>query len=439
MMSDMLFEHFEHWRDRWGWVIGAFIIAAITARYRMVRPQRPPRIFHFVGLAMGLGIGSLLFIPAVPRIITALRLLVIARAPMETSGPFPVATADISLQSVTTSDPAILVQIWYPTVSSPAAVAKLPDSTVRPLSSKVLDQSRLASAEQQFPLLLYAPINGGRRDDNASTAAELASHGYVIMAIDDIDLDIHPSSDASEFPPLVFDYSSAEAFKRFLQIGDRKVRREAERALTALDRLTACATADWRAHVRFDQVGFFGFSFGGATAAEASTFDPRVVAAANLDGSLFGQAAAKGLEAPYMFFLVKDDVFPEPQQLQSPEPGERYYAMFAEQDLSKAVRLVNRRDGFGFRIRNAYHENLSDLTFSRRSFFKSWLGVNPYRVKSIRDAYLLAFFDTYLRGMSSPLLTQSPSPFHEVEILKANQYWLDEATKRTHQAARSQN
>ncbi|MGA3340637.1 MAG: hypothetical protein ABSD11_08405, partial [Methylocella sp.] len=139
------------------------------------------------------------------------------------------------------------------------------------------------------------------------------------------------------------------------------------------------------------------------------------------------------------FFLVKDDVFPEPQQLQSPEPGVRYYAMFAEQDLSEAVRLANRRDGFGFRIRKAYHENLSDLTFSHRSFFKSWLGVNPYRVKSIRDAYLLAFFDTYLRGMSSPLLTQSPSPFHEVEILKANQYWLDEATKRTHQAARSQN
>lgn len=384
-MSDMLFEHFEHWRDRWGWVIGAFIIAAITARYRSVRPQRPPRIFHFVGLAMGLGIGSLLFIPAVPRIVTALRLFMIARAPMETSGPFPVATADISLQSVTTSDPAILVQMWYPSASGPAAVVKRTDATVPPLCSKVLDQSHLASAEQQFPLLLYAPMNGGRRDDNASTAAELASHGYVIMAIDDIDLDIHPSSDASEFPSLVFDFSSAEAFKQLLQIGNRKVRREAERALTALDRFTACANAAWRTRVRFDQVGFFGFSFGGATAAEASTFDPRVAAAANLDGTLFGQAAAKGVETPYMVFLVKDDIFPEPQQLQSPEPGERYMAMLAEQDLSEVVRLANRPDGFAFRIRKSYHENLSDLIFSR-SFFKSWLGVNPYRVKSIRDA-----------------------------------------------------
>jgi hypothetical protein len=152
-----------------------------------------------------------------------------------------------------------------------------------------------------------------------------------------------------------------------------------------------------------------------------------------------GQAAAGELETPYMVFLIKDDTFPEPQQLQSAEPSERYSATFAEQDLREAVRLANRPDGFGFRIRTSYHENLSDLIFSR-SFFKTWLAVNPYRVKSIRDAYLLAFFDAYLRGRSSPLLlTQSPSPFPEVEILKANQYWLNEAAKRTRQAAHSPN
>jgi hypothetical protein len=48
---------------------------------------------------------------------------------------------------------------------------------------------------------------------------------------------------------------------------------------------------------------------------------------------------------------------------------------------------------------------------------------------------LLAFFDTYLRDKASPLLTQSPSPFDEVEILKGNQYWLNEAAKSKAQSA----
>ena len=439
-MPDLLFEHFEQWRDRYGWISGAIILmTAIAVMIPRNRSARPRRIFRFVGLAMGIGIGSLLFIPALPRIVTALQLLVIARAPMGTSGPFPVATADISLPSATSGDPAILVQIWYPTASSSLAVAKPPKSMVPPLCSKVLDQGRLAGAGQQFPVLLYAPGNGGLKDDSASTEAELASHGYIIVAIDDIErAPKFLNSMGENLPPLVFDFSSDEALERFFQTGDRKVRREADQALAALDRLTECANANWRARVRFDRVGFFGFSFGGSVAAEASTIDPRVAAAANLDGALFGRAAAGGLDKPYLVLLIKDDLFPEPRQLRSPEPSERITAMLAEKDLRKEARLANQQDGFGFRIRTSYHENLSDLIFSR-SFFKTWLAVNPYRVKAIRDAYLLAFFDAYLRGMPSPLLTQSPSPFHEVEIMRANQYWLNEVTKSPAQAAASQN
>jgi len=93
--------------------------------------------------------------------------------------------------------------------------------------------------------------------------------------------------------------------------------------MTALDRFEACANADWHARVHFDRVGFFGFSFGGATAAEAGTFDPRVVAVANLDGSLMGHAAFGALEKPYMAILTGDDLFPSPRQLGSSHPYTR--------------------------------------------------------------------------------------------------------------------
>jgi dienelactone hydrolase len=170
----------------------------------------------------------------------------------------------------------------------------------------------------QFPVLLYAPANGGAKDDNASTTAELASHGYVVMAIDDIDRDPRSPTATDDWQPLTFDFSSAEAFKTTLRIGDRKVRRQAEKALTALDQLNACANADWRTRIQFDRIGFFGFSIGGSTAAEAGTFDPRVVAVANLDGWLFGRAAFGALDKPYLVILTENAVFPMPRQLQSP-------------------------------------------------------------------------------------------------------------------------
>ena len=146
---------FETWRDRYGWVIGALILmAALAVMAAQYFSARPPRILHLAGLAFGLAIGGLFFVPAVPRLVTALQQLFIARAPMDTSGPFPVATADIALPTAAAGDPTILVQIWYPTAGSPSAASKPPESTVPPLCSKVLDQSRLAGAEQKFSLLL---------------------------------------------------------------------------------------------------------------------------------------------------------------------------------------------------------------------------------------------------------------------------------------------
>ena len=428
---------FEYWSDRYGWIIGALIlmtaIALMIVRYRLARP---PRMLHLAGLAVGVAIGGLLFIPEVPRLVIALRQLVIARAPTGTSGPFPVAAVEAALPSSTAGEPAIPVQIWYPVAGDPSAAVSRSGPS---LCSKGEDHLRMAVSQKQFPILLYAPMNGGARDDNASTTAELASHGYFVMAIDDIDRDPRPSATADEnMQPLTFDFSSAEAYNTTLRIGDRKVRREAKRALMALDRLKTCVNAKWSGQVRFDRVGFFGFSFGGSTAAEAGTMDPRVAAVANLDGSLFGRSAVGELNKPYMTFLVRDDVFSKPEILQSPDPNERYAAILTDHDLREEVRLANQPDGFAFRIPKSYHENLSDYIFSR-GFFKTWLLVNPYRVKEIRDAYLLAFFDRYLRDMPSPLLTQSPSPFDEVEVLKGNGDWLDEAAKSSAQSKAESN
>ncbi len=431
--------NFDHYMDRYGWMIGALIIlTAIVISIVQYRSMLPTRAFTLVALAAGLGIGCLLFVPSVPRILTALRHFVIAQAPTATSGPFQVTAVNAALLASAANDPAIFVQIWYPTAANLPATGLLSHAAAPVACSRVLEVRRLSDSRSRFPILLYAPWNGGVKDDNASAAAELASHGYVVMAIDDIDRDPRSPTAEDDWQPLAFDFSSAEAVKTTLRISDQKVRRQAEKALTALDRLKACASADWRARIQFDRIGFFGFSFGGSTAAEAGTFDPRVVAVANLDGWLFGRAAFGALDKPYLVILTEDAVFPGPRQLQSPSPSKRFEAVLTARDLCEEVRLANRSGGFGYHLLESFHENLSDAIFSRR-YSKSWLLTNPYRIKAIRDAYLLAFFDTYVRNRPSPLLTRSPSPFRGVEVLKANEHWLKEAAKSASQSSAGSN
>jgi hypothetical protein len=71
-------------------------------------------------------------------------------------------------------------------------------------------------------------------------------------------------------------------------------------------------------------------------------------------------------------------------------------------------------------LHGSRHDSFSDAIFSRGSV-KAWLLTNPYRIKSIVNAYLLAFFETYVRGIPAPLLAQSPPPFREVEALTATE------------------
>jgi hypothetical protein len=60
-ISDM---NFYHWRDLYGWIIGALIIlTAIVIIIVQYRAMRPTRSFTLVALAAGFGVGGLLFVP----------------------------------------------------------------------------------------------------------------------------------------------------------------------------------------------------------------------------------------------------------------------------------------------------------------------------------------------------------------------------------------
>ncbi|HVV93707.1 MAG TPA: hypothetical protein VHD15_09835 [Hyphomicrobiales bacterium] len=409
----------DQFRDRFGWMIGVAVLA-VTLGLLVVewRDERPGRLAGAGATAvLGLLLGGLLFVPALPRLAAAVELFA-GRMPPPPSGPLPVASLDLTLPPPAEGGAPIVARLWLPATTAglppPGCVAAL--AALRP------------AGNARVPIVLYAPAIDGTRDQNSLAAADLASHGYAVLAIDDISHDpLPPGADAETVATqkLVLDFSTLDAYAATVRRGGEKTRLEAEKALAALDRLQACATAlpdlAWRERLDFAKVGFFGWSFGGSTAAEAEAIDPRVVAAVNMDGWLFGAAASGGL-AGKPYFLMTSDYAIGADKLRSPDAGTRYYWGFTNYDLGRQHRLLAGPRGYGITIRNAWHESFSDRIFSR-AFLKSWLTLDPLRAEAIVNAYLRAFFDTYLKGEPSPLLKRNPSPYPEVELLHTSAHW----------------
>jgi dienelactone hydrolase len=397
------------------WVIGAGLAASAAAGLTAaLSSAKPPSFLYLAILALALGLGALLVTPSAPGLARAMRQLMPGAAGVRTSGPFAVDSFNTELVPPAGAFAPIGARIWYP-----AGSGRAPLASAAAHCPEAAHARRLPAAQTRFPILFYAPGNCNGRDDNASACASLASHGYVIIAIDDIDCDLPqrdgPGSAASR-QPLVFDFSSNEAFEKTLREADRKVQLEAQKALAALAGLRAAAVREWQERLDFDHVGFFGFSIGGAAAAEAGVIDKRVVAVANLDGWLFGRAAKGALEKPFMV-MNSDFPIPDARQLCSPSARKRNEAALTQRSLRELLRLASGRDGYWVWVKGSRHEGYCDRIFEKR-FFMSWVLLDPARMRRIRDAYLLAFFDRYVRGIESPLLRRSPSPFAEAELLE---------------------
>ena len=248
-----------------------------------------------------------------------------------------------------------------------------------------------------WPVVLFSPGFGVERELYAGLVEDLASHGYVVVAID------HPhDAGIVEFPDghVVVPSSQMDiAAALSVRVADTRF------VLTELARLGRAGFFAGR--LDLGHVGMFGHSLGGAAAASTMLVDPRIDAGADLDGVLFGAARADGLSRPFM--------------LMSADPG------FAA-DPNRA--------GFWSRLRGPHYavdvEGARHFAFSDLVFFAPELSrANPSAGEKIgalvgnvdgpatlaaERAYLLAFFDRFLLGNHEPLLAQTPGPFAGVRL-----------------------
>ncbi|WP_427153454.1 alpha/beta hydrolase family protein [Streptomyces sp. TRM70308] len=143
----------------------------------------------------------------------------------------------------------------------------------------------------RFPLVLFSPGLGGVRGQNTAWAEELASHGYVVAALD------HPHDSAA-----VVLADGRTVRTRVAATGDPEVDERRAAGWTAvraadlgfaLTRLTGPGegAGPLAGRLDADRVAVAGHSLGGAAALQAARQDHRFAAVVNLDGSPHGPGA----------------------------------------------------------------------------------------------------------------------------------------------------
>ncbi|MET3985282.1 putative dienelactone hydrolase [Streptomyces sp. PvR034] len=225
-----------------------------------------------------------------------------------------------------TADPhdlrTVVVQLWYPARESPAGARRAPylgrtereartvsralargvglpdfliDGVPRARTRSVFD-APVAGGAGRFPVVLFSPGSGGVRTQNTAWAEELASHGYVVAALD------HPYDSAAV---VLADGRTIEATTA--SSGDRDEDAELAARWTAvraadlgfvrgrlerLDRPDPGEGADpLTGRLDTARVAVAGHSIGGAAALQAARQDRRFAAVIDLDGYPHGPAS----------------------------------------------------------------------------------------------------------------------------------------------------
>lgn len=303
---------------------------------------------------------------------------------------------------------SVVATIWYPAEANDAPQSVYLPNGLGVIIDKQLgmpvsfvqvparDDAPLAETGAAFPVLVFSPGTGSLTAMYSAMLTEIASHGYVVVAIQ------HP------YNAMVTTFADGRVIPASAQVAHDTVQYWSEDTAFVVDELERLAAGSGNFGGRLDLVrlGAFGHSFGGATAAEFCLDDSRCVAGLNFDGSLSGDVEDVGVTQPFMLVLsgtncagivsagamTTDACLPLLEQYTT---GWRTIV-----DASRA--------GYRVTIPGSQHGSFSDLPLLAPlipAFGDPNPTIDPKRTLEIATSYALAFFDRHLRDTGAPFPT----------------------------------
>jgi dienelactone hydrolase len=320
----------------------------------------------------------------------------------------------------------LMVQLWYPAQPGgtrwspylPARIAStiermnhLPSGTV----SRIRTHGRTAApvAAGAHPVLLYSPGSSEMRSDATALVENLASEGYVVVAIDHTH-----ESEFVEFP------HGQIVRGTFVDTGPASNER-ALRVRVADSRFVLDQLAELDDHGAFAgrldlaRVGMFGFSLGGATAAATMLADSRLKAGADLDGSLYGPVVHEGLHRPFLIMLSP---IPASFKKRCGPPCKHLSAFHFFRPFYSHLRGPR----YVVQLAASGHESFEDSVWIKpqlapiapaaaRQFDIG--SINAQTAITTVTGYLTAFFDRYLRDTPQPVLRDPTTAYPSLRPL----------------------
>ena len=323
------------------------------------------------------------------------------------TGPYAVGIVDRELVDAARGR-RLMVSVWYPAaqrgIAAPlthypddlasalgklAGLPGLPFQYLRYMMLSASDSVPLLTEGAPLPILVFSHGLVGLRLQNSSTLQDLASWGYVVVALEHTDaaaVTVFPDGEARFFNLARFgipagveaDVALVDAHVFPVWVADQRF---------VYDTLETWAVNDPLLAGKLDltRIASFGHSFGGATALEVCRVDVRCRAAVNLDGGLYGDSVTQPAIQPLLL-------------MSSAESGQY------QDTVGAWTRMIANANAAAYWLELP---NSSHFSFTFSQLLSPLLvpqGFEPYSGLRVVDKYLRVFFDKHLRGVDTTLL-----------------------------------
>jgi dienelactone hydrolase len=322
--------------------------------------------------------------------------------------------------SKTSKPREIMVQLWYPTVKDLSGTASeyldevtanfmLKDKTAPPglspdfrllIKTHSFKDAPLINDMQKFPVIVFSPGRGLIYQFYQSLLEDLASHGYIVAAIN------HPYiSGVTVFPDLHY-YQPVQAKNRrqFLTENFSTVVQDIKFVTDNLIKLNQDPGQKFYGKLDVSKIGCFGHSYGGGAAVQAGINYSEITAALDMDGSIWGEDYKRPVPKPILY-LCND--------------------LSRKTDPTTKKLWKNLSEGYIVQINKARHLNFSDygiiLTHIYPTIPRLFFAIgkiDPIVAIQITRESILHYFDIYLRGSSNEDLINIARQYPESKLEK---------------------
>jgi dienelactone hydrolase len=283
----------------------------------------------------------------------------------------------------------------------------LPRDFFTAIKTHAVDNAPVSHEEPRFPVLLFMPGFGAMVTEYSAILEDIASHGYVVVAINPTDFaPVTAFENGRTVYAPIWDISLYDLEKDYLVwVQDFLF------VLNEVSQENKDQRSPFFERLDMTRVGAIGHSFGGAAAAGACHSDSRIGAGLNLDGAPHGDRSTWKFPQPFM--LVQS--------------GKRAYRDSTDEEFLKDLAI-----GYRVVIKGSTHHAFTDETMlplpeDRR---QTLVGTVPGpRMVRMTSFLVSAFFDVYLQKRPSTLLKDISSQFPEITIQTSN---INDSAKHAH-------